>query len=741
MDLLWVRRDARMLDNAALCAAVEHARSNQLRLAIVFVYDTRWIQGAHCHASHCQLVLEGLQEFAEEIRQEKPSRGLSIVTGLTEKVFEAIHAKCPIQNLYSHHVVGDAELRSIDAAVRLWCERDGVQWQCLDQYGLIGDGRLQGGKSVFAKLFAKAMAIPVMAKPSFADVRFSRLPRDLIAINSGHMEPSFWKSLGVDGELREAAPQGGESKARACLQDFLLNRGKSYASGLSSPVTAWDSCSRLSAYLAWGQISLRSVVQMTKSRQEELREKEQCRKHRCKDTLVADDDDEVTLDRMSEDEKETHAKLDGKPDSWLRSLSQFQSRLHWRSHFMQKLHDEPEIATENMARGYDGMRMEVFSSCSDEDKSKLDAWLSGKSGIPFVDACMRALHKSGWINFRMRCMLVSFASYNLWLSWKHFGPALAKLFIDYEPGIHYPQLQMQSGTTGINSNRIYSIEKQFTDHDPLCTFTRLHVPELADLPASKLRDLHTARGSTVSCWNVAGTARAKLRQYNQAVKQDTLEAKEVFQKHGSRRPNAGDLATVVRSSPLPGAKRSNVELDTVAAQPIQLEGIHQQRGVLVQLAISSRSSCRCCQKQIAKGAVRCALEVRVKSRWESRWTHAECFLGSCVTLLHYSSNRKAVCRVSSTAINKGDLIVRVTVGDAKCNLRAEVAKTVLRDVVKHLGLDVCRRLITDNPHRSGSFPSDGDFEEALVQILPMASSPSSSPFKRLKPSSGCPIEL
>merc|ERR1711998_471649 len=102
-----------------------------------------------------------------------------------------------------------------------------------------------------------------------------------------------------------------------------------------------------------------------------------------------------------------------------------------------------------MCEGYDGMRSEDRDSLNPDERVKLQAWLKGQTGFPLVDACMRALHSHGWINFRMRCMLVSFASYDLWLSWKCFGPALAQLFLDYEPGIHYPQLQMQSGTTGI----------------------------------------------------------------------------------------------------------------------------------------------------------------------------------------------------------------------------------------------------------------------------------------------------
>ena len=59
--------------------------------------------------------------------------------------------------------------------------------------------------------------------------------------------------------------------------------------------------------------------------------------------------------------------------------------------------------------------------------SGLAIWIEGRTGWPFVDACMRALRHHGWINFRMRAMLMSVASYQLWLPWRQSGEALARL--------------------------------------------------------------------------------------------------------------------------------------------------------------------------------------------------------------------------------------------------------------------------------------------------------------------------
>ena len=231
---------------------------------------------------------------------------------------------------------------------------------------------------------------------------------------------------------------------------------------------------------------------------------------------------------------------------------------------MQKLEDEPQIEFRNFARACDGLREGDF------DPLRFAAWREGQTGFPMVDACMRSLRATGWLNFRMRAMLVSFAAYHLWLHWREPGQFLARQFLDFEAGIHWSQMQMQSGTTGINTLRMYSPSKQAADQDPQGVFIRRWCPELARVPLPYLAQPWTLPATLQAhCGTVIGRdypapivdevaalRLAKERCYGlRATAEARQEADRVQQRHGSRRSGLPDTTGAGRrAAAVPPAK-------------------------------------------------------------------------------------------------------------------------------------------------------------------------------------------
>jgi len=446
LQVVWFKRDLRIDDHAPLALAARAGPVLPLFIAEPGLYAQPDAAGRHW-----DFAVECLEDLSDALA--KLGQPLIVRIGDAVEILSEIHDQVPVSALWSHQETGNAWTFARDKQVASWCRENAIPWREPRQHGIV---RRLTDRNGWAAQWDRLMAEPTTEAPRGLTPLGEALPTR--AIKSLYLSaPSPLPSssdLGMPPDLCPGRQPGGRAHALTTLYTFLHERGTHYRREMSSPVTAYDASSRLSPHLAWGTISMREAAQATYLRMRELKQIEQT--------------------------PETKASR--------ASLSSFSGRLHWHCHFMQKLETEPRMEFENLHRAYDGMRP------AEPDPVRLAAWKNGETGLPLVDACMRALASTGWLNFRMRAMLMAVASYHLWLPWRDSGLHLARVFTDYEPGIHWPQVQMQSGTTGINTVRIYNPVKQSRDQDPDGAFIRAQIPELSKVPDAFIHEPWTWDG-------------------------------------------------------------------------------------------------------------------------------------------------------------------------------------------------------------------------------------------------------
>lgn len=476
----------RLADNEALTSALEQHD----QVIALFVCEPSLYNAADTSPMHVFAWWQALKELQQNLR----AKGGELYFGKGEvvSVLEHLATQAPFDAIHSHEETGNSVTFERDKAVRLWADSNAVNWLEHSQNGVVRG--LQDRKSrteiIQQRLFQTlpiAAPTQIEAWPVTTDQVIDTVWPDYASLCATPIDESiqFRHMQKVD-----------ERCAQQELTHFLSDRAHGYSRGISSPNSAFQTGSRLSVHLAWGTISARTAFYQSYLHIEQW--------------------------KQSRSPESKH---------WVRNLEAFQSRLYWRDHFTQRLESASYMEHEALNPAFEQMAYE-------DEPELLLAWIEGRTGLPLVDACMRCLKATGFMNFRMRAMLVTTACFGFRLSWRSLQYPLARVFYDYEPGIHFSQMQMQAGIVGINTMRVYSPHKQLLDQDPDCKFIKQWIPELAEFSSLQIANYNdTPLGDYPAPVDDIAVNSADIKAQISRIKKSE-EAVEptanVLAKHGSR---------------------------------------------------------------------------------------------------------------------------------------------------------------------------------------------------------------
>ena len=182
--------------------------------------------------------------------------------------------------------------------------------------------------------------------------------------------------------------------------------------------------------------------------------------------------------------REIYAAVAGR----LGSDSPILRQLYWRDFFTHTAFHFPHVFKGSYRSKYDSIEWQ----CSDE---AFEAWCTGRTGFPIVDAGMRQLNETGFMHNRVRMITASFLVKDLHCNWRMGERYFAQHLIDYDPAVNNGNWQW-AASTGCDAQpyfRIFNPWLQQRKYDPECSYVRKWCPELSRIPPARIHRLDTSR--------------------------------------------------------------------------------------------------------------------------------------------------------------------------------------------------------------------------------------------------------